>query len=424
MPQEEAIYSDVIISWLGAIGVWGYVNFVLHNRTGSTLERNTLFLLYCALALLIVRGFEWLLGWEWIGYVRYLPTALLPLAVVLFGESLMRRHVNLPMKVYVAAGTVVFVLLALLNQLGGRQALLSALAFYELSVIVITGWMVWRTDRSRLTSSESRLIAAVFVAAMVSVPLILTDFRDVFSWIPRRFGSAAPLILVYVLVRLHHRADTVATVFREVVGVFARAAVTALSFMAISGNLVAVEFLQFLPLSLILVLVFTIFYRLKAVSVENRGVSFLQWLLHAKMSSFGAFVASLRRLPLTREHLLLPESGLRDYDAGRLLAYLDRERRILSLTQLRQQAAAGSGAREVAEELVSLLEKHGMSHVGLAGRRPASLLLLNSPLVPGPHFEEVKVNVVLKLCRVLQRIDGGREESADRGDRPMAAPGA
>lgn len=424
MPQQEAIYSDVIITWLGAIGVWAYVNFVLHNRTHSTLERNTLFLLYCALALLIVRGFHWLFDWEWMGYVRYLPTALLPLAVVLFGESLMRRHVNLPMKLYVAAGTVVFVSLALLDLLRGQQAPLASLAAFELSVIVLTGWMVWRTDRSRLTSSESRLIAGVFVAAMVSVPLILTDYRDVFDWIPRRFGAAAPLILVYVLVRLHHRADTVATVFREVIGVFARASVVALSFMAISGNLVAAEFLQFLPLSLILVLVFTIFYRLKAVSVENRGVSFLQWLLHAKMSSFGAFVTSLRRLPLTREHLLLLEPDLRDYDVRRLLAYLDKERRILSLTQLRQQAAGESGVREVAEELVNLLERHDMSHVGMAGRQPAGLLLLNSPLVPGSHFEEVKVNVILKLCRVLQRIDGGREEASDTGERQLVAPGA
>ncbi|MGH8631424.1 MAG: hypothetical protein ACREU7_11770 [Burkholderiales bacterium] len=424
MPEEEALYSDVIITWLGAAGVWGYVNFVLHNRTSSTLERNTLFLLYCALALLIVRGFQWLLAWPWLTYIRYLPVALLPLAVVLFGESLMRRHINLPMKVYVAAGTVVFVFLALFDLLREQRALLVSLAVFELSVIVLTGWMVWRTERSKLTSSESRLIGAVFVAAMVSVPLILTDYRDVFSWIPRRFGSAAPLILVYVLVRLHHRADTVATVFREVIGMFVRASVVALSFMAISGNLVAREFLEFLPLSLVLVLVFTIFYRLKAVSVENRGVSFLQWLLHAKMSSFGSFVNSLRRLPLMREHLLLLETDLRDYDVQRLLAYLGKERRILSLTQLRQQAASESRGREVAEELVSLLEKHGMSHVGLASRQPASLLLLNSPLVPGAHFEEVKVNVILKLCRVLQRTDSGREELTDTGERQLVAPGA
>jgi hypothetical protein len=356
--------------------------------------------------------------------MRYVPTALVPLAVVLFGESLMRRHVNLPMKIYVAAGTIIFVPIALLDLLRSRPSLLVSLAVFELSVILLTGWMVWRTDRSRLTSSETRLIGAVFVAAMVAVPLIFTDYRDVFTWIPRRFGSAAPLILVYVLVRLHHRADTVATVFREVIGMFVRASMVALSFMAISGNLVAGEFLQFLPLSLVLVLVFTIFYRLKAVSVENRGVSFLQWLLHAKMSSFGAFVTSLRRLPLTREHLLLLEPDLRDYDVRRLLTYLDKERRILSLTQLRQQAAGESGAREVAEELVSLLEKHGMSHIGMAGRQPASLLMLNSPLVPGSHFEEVKVNVILKLCRVLQRIDGGREESSDAGERQLVAPGA
>ena len=206
MLHDEALYSDVIITWLGAAGVWGYVSFVLKNRTGSVLERNTLFLLYCALALLVVRGVQWLFAWPWLTYLRYVPTALLPLAIVLFGESLMRRHMHLQMKLYVAVGTVVFVLLALFDLLRGHPALLAALAAYELSVILLTALLVWRTDRAWLTSSESRLIGALFVAAVVSVPLILTDYRDVLTWIPRRFGSAAPLVLVYVLVRQIGRA--------------------------------------------------------------------------------------------------------------------------------------------------------------------------------------------------------------------------
>jgi hypothetical protein len=424
MPHDEALYSDVIITWVGAAGVWGYVSFVLNNRTRSALERNTLVLLHCALVLLVVRGFQWLFAWPWLAYVRYVPTALLPLAVVLFGESLMRRHMNLQMKLYVAAGTVVFVLLAVFDLLRGQPVLLAALASYEVSVILLTGLIVWRTDRTSLTKSESRLIGAMFVAAVVSVPLILTDYRDVLTWIPRRFGSAAPLVLVYVLVRLHHREDTIGRVFREVIGMFVQASLVALSFMAISSNLAVDEFLQFLPLALVLVFVFTIFYRLKAVSVESRGVSFLQWLLHAKMSGLQSFLTSLRRLPETREHVLLQESELKSYDAERILAYLDRERRILSLAHLRQKAAADLPGREVAEQLVNLLERQGMSHLGLTGRRPATLLLLNSPLLPGAHFEEVKINVILKLCRVLHRVERPRAEASDSGPQALAAPGA
>jgi hypothetical protein len=424
MPHDEALYSDVIITWLGAGGVWGYVSFVLNNRTRSALERNTLFLLYCALALLALRGLQWLFAWPWLTYVRYVPTALLPLAIVLFGESLMRRHMNLNMKLYVAAGTVVFVFLALFDLLRGHPALLVALASYELSVILLTALLVWRTDRTWLTASESRLIGALFVAAVVSVPLILTDYRDVLTWIPRRFGSAAPLVLVYVLVRLHHRQDTIGRVFREVIGMFVQASLVALSFMAISSNLAVDEFFEFFPLSLVLVLVFTIVYRLKAVSVESRGVSFLQWLLHAKMSGLQSFLTSLRRLPATREHVLLREPELKGYDVERILAYLDRERRILSLSQLRQQAAADLPGREVAEQLVNLLERQGMSHLGLTARRPATLLLLNSPLLPGAHLEEVKVNVILKLCRVLQRVERPRDEAGDSGPPALAAPGS
>ena len=96
MAPDEAVYSDVIITWLGAAGVWAYLRFVHRHRTGSTLERNTQLLLYCGFVLLILRGFYWLFGWDWLTSLRFLPTSLLPLTMTLFGESLMRRHVPMP----------------------------------------------------------------------------------------------------------------------------------------------------------------------------------------------------------------------------------------------------------------------------------------------------------------------------------------
>ena len=70
MAHDEAVYSDVIITWLGATGVWAYLRFVHRHRTGSTLERNTLLLLYCGFVLLTVRGFYWLFGWGWLASLR------------------------------------------------------------------------------------------------------------------------------------------------------------------------------------------------------------------------------------------------------------------------------------------------------------------------------------------------------------------
>jgi hypothetical protein len=167
--------------------------------------------------------------------------------------------------------------------------------------------------------------------------------------------------------------------------------------------------------------VFTIFYRVKAVAVESRGASFLQWLLHAKMTSLESFVQSLRYLPLTQENVLLRAEDLARYDAAAIIQYLGAERRVLSLTVLRERAQSQeSGSAEVFEQLVDILERYGMSHIGLASGKPPVLLLFNSPLIPGAHFDEIKINLILKLCRILPQAP--KAEEAPRQDAGSATP--
>jgi hypothetical protein len=230
----------------------------------------------------------------------------------------------------------------------------------------------------------------------------VTDFREELTWIPRRLGAAGALGFVYVFLRLSNRSDTGAVVVGEFLQMFLRSAMVAASFMAISSRLTLSGFLEFFPLSLAFVLVFTIFYRLKAIGVENRGVSFLNWLLLAKFTSLDAFASSLRHLPLTQESMLLREPDLRSYDGAAIARYLASERRMTRLSAMRSRVAAGaSGPHEAAEHLVDVLEKHGMSHVGLVSAKPLVLLTANCPLIPGTHLEEIKLNVVLRLARLL-----------------------
>lgn len=410
MEYNEAVYSDIIITWLGAAGVWGYLNFVHHHRTGGALERNTLLLLYCTFALMTLRGFYWLLRYPWLDYLRFLPTVALPLVIVLFAESIVRRHVSLPMKIYAASGTVFFGLMALIGQLHAGKTVVIAFLCFEVSIIIAMAWMVWRADQTKLTTLEIRLNNAIFVSAMFAVPLVITDFREELTWIPRRLGAAGALIFVYVLVRMNYRVDTRIIVFNEVLNIFLRASIMALSFMAITDNLTAREFFEFFPLSLMFVLVFTIFYRVKAVAVESRGASFLQWLLRAKMTSLENLVQSLRHLPLTQENVLLHMEDLARYDAAAIIRYLGAERRVLSLTTLRERAESQeSGSTEIFEQLVDILERYGMSHIGLARLKPSALLLFNSPLIPGAHFDEIKINLILKLCRILPQAPKAKE---------------
>jgi hypothetical protein len=379
---------------------------------------------YAVVALLHIRarelrGFYWLLRYPGSITCAFFP-AVLPLVIVLFAESIVRRHVSLPMKIYAAGGTVFFVLMALIGQLHAARPWWLPFCF-EVSIIVAMAWTVWRADQTKLTTLEIRLNNAIFVSAMFAVPLVITDFREELTWIPRRLGAAGALIFVYVLVRMSYRVDTRIIVFNEVLNIFLRASIMALSFMAITDNLTAREFFEFFPLSLMFVLVFTIFYRVKAVAVESRGASFLQWLLHAKMTSLESFVQSLRHLALTQENVLLRMEDLARYDIAAIIQYLSAERRVLSLTMLRGRTKSQeSGSAEIFEQLADILERYGMSHIGLASAKVPALLLFNSPLIPGAHFDEIKINLILKLCRILPQAPKAKQ--APRRDASSATP--
>jgi hypothetical protein len=401
MNANEQLYSDVLISWLGAAGVWGYVNFIHHHRTGSQLERNTLFLLYCMFALMFVRGFDWLFHHPVLGYVRFFPTVVLPLAITLFAESLMRRHVGIALKIYVAAGTVFFVAAALTDHVRVNPPVLIGFLVFEVSVILLMALDARRASETVLTAAEARLKNAVVVAALVAAPLVVTDFREELTWIPRRLGAAGALAFVYVFIRFSNRTDTGTVVIAEFMQMMLRAAIVALSFMAIASRLSVRDFFEFFPLALVFVMVFTIFYRLKAIGVENRGASFLSWLMHAKFASLDAYATSLRRLPLMQENIVLKQADLPGYDCAVITRYLTAERRMTSLSALRRTASRSAQAREAAEQLVDILERHGMSHVGLVSQAPLVLLAANCPLIAGSHLEEVKLNVALRLARLV-----------------------
>ena len=80
MPSELSgrDIADIFVTWTAALGVFSYVAYLHRGRIRSTLEKRTLFLLYCAGTLFLFRGFFWRIT------NRYLLRSFHPLAVFYF----------------------------------------------------------------------------------------------------------------------------------------------------------------------------------------------------------------------------------------------------------------------------------------------------------------------------------------------------
>src|SRR5689334_12000029 len=119
MPHGDGrgVLAEALVSWVSIYGVINALRVYRKQAARSRLERCAVFLLYALGALLLVRGFFWLSGSRLLGSLTYLCGTLVTLAVALYVEALLRRHLALGVKLLVLIGTVVFGVAALAGRL-------------------------------------------------------------------------------------------------------------------------------------------------------------------------------------------------------------------------------------------------------------------------------------------------------------------
>ncbi len=397
--------TDIFVTWAAAFGVLAYATHLGRGRTRSTLESRTLFLLYCAGALFLVRGFYWLNDEKpLLGMLTFAPVTLFPLASTLFVEALLRRHLHILLKLYIAVGTIAFLYADLFARLVSRTDLLLGLLLFQVSTLAALTVQVVMRDRRQLSAAENRFIDVIAAASVALIPLTVTDYRKVFTWISvPRMGGIAGLLFIYALMKPGGDTRPIRAVGLEGLGLVARGMIVAIVLILALGRADGASFADALAIALAAILTTIVLERLRALQLESREASFLHWLLRADTRSFEGLIGSLRDLPLTEEHVTLKGADLEDYDSAAISRMFAEGSAVLSLSSLRHEIAVrGETAAEAMEELVDILEKYDMTHVALLCRQPPTLLLLNLPLV-GTQLHETQMLLIQKQFRLLER---------------------
>jgi hypothetical protein len=398
--------TDLFVTWAAAFGVFAYALYLRQTRLRSTLESRALFLLYCTGTLFLVRGFYWLSDeHSLLGVLTFVPITLFPLACTLFVEALLRRHVSLLLKLYVAVGTVSFLALDLFDRrLPFSFDLLIGMLTFLVSTLAALTYVILRRDRGDLSAAENRLVDAVAAGCVALIPLVFTDYRKVVTWIPLpRMSGIAALLFVNALMRPPNEVRPRRALAWEAFGLVARAAIISVTWIVVAGVVTLPSFVDSLAVALAALLVTVIVERLNALRSENRDASFLHWLLRADTRSADALLGSLRDLPLTEEHITVKGKDLEPYDARAISALFDSGGAVLSLTSLRHQIATRAGSvPQAVEELVHILERYEMTHAALVCHEPATLLLLNLPPVDTQLYE-MQVRLIQKHFRLLEQ---------------------
>jgi hypothetical protein len=401
--ETPAESIDVLVTWIGAGALLRYRIALGRRRERSVLERRTGFLISAIALLLLIRGFSWLdPETRWLGIAMLLPATLLPLAMTLFVEGLLRRHVPHRIKwlaviaTTVSAVTVIVLGASHASDTRANHVLLVAL----LGTMGVLGVLVARRDRGSLSRSENGLVQSCLAVTLISLPLVATDFRFDLGWPMPRLGTIGALLFCYTLLRRPQEHVRLVWWVRDVSRLLLRAGVVCLLLLVALRTAPRDLLAPLFVLATALVLAVAIADRLNQASASRTEVALLRWLARPPANSLHGFVRELHHLALTADALVVGANDLAPYDHDALRAALGTGRPVHSLPRLREERAVRTErhaeAARGADQLTDLLERTEMTHVGLLSSRPLCLLLANIPELPGAADAELALGAVLR----------------------------
>lgn len=401
--ETPAESVDVLVTWVGAATLLRYRIALGRRRQRSALERRTGFLISCIALLLLLRGFSWLQPQvRWLGIAMLLPATLLPLAMTLFTEGLLRRHVprwtkRLAVGLSVTAAATTIVLgMAHTSDARVTYVLLGAL----LTMMGVLGVLLARRDRSSLSRSENGLVRACLLVTLVSLPLVATDFRLDIGWPMSRLGTLGPLLFCYTLLRRPQEHARVLWWARDVGRLLLRAGVVCVLLFVALRTAPRELLLPLFVLATALVIAAAIVDRLAQANASGTEAALLRWLSRPPATTLQSFVRELHHLPLTADALVIEQRDLAMYDYAALCAALGTGRPVHSLARLREERVVSDEGRveaaRGADQLTDLLERAEMTHVALLTTAPLRLLLANIPELPGAADAELALGAVVR----------------------------
>lgn len=390
---------DVLVTWVGAAALLRYRIALHRRRERSALERRTGFLVSAIALLLLLRGLSWLRpDLQWLGAAMLVPAGLLPLAMTLFTEGLLRRHVARWIKWLAVCATLLSLTVTFVTAIAAANDRLRSLVLLVALMVTMTvlGTALARRDRRTLSHSENALVRACLLVTLLGLPLVATDFRFATGWPPARLGTIAALLFCYTLLgrpqEQMHLSRWAADIGRLSLRAVLVSALLLLAIRNVPPSLIPSLFV----LATAIVFALAIADRLFDGRAARAETALLRWLARPAPATLQAFARELRHLPLTADALLLAADDLAPYDHDALRTALGGSRPVHSLARLREERAAAGVRARGADQLTDLLERTEMTHVALLSERPIRLLLANVPELPGADDAELALAAVLR----------------------------
>lgn len=389
----------IVELYLSCVAVAGLlmVQVILMRRDPwDTINRRFLFAIRVTAALFIGRILIIATGIAAFRIIILLAAALIPLAVLLLTEGLLRRHAPSLIKGVIAGGAVVFGLLSFWYAGSIDPARLAGLLLFQMVGYGCAAWLILLRDKSSLTLSENRVVTRLGLSLLVLAPASLSDF--LFQWwgVPVQLSALAVLILCWLAIGLAKPGDG-HRVSMLSIGVIIAAALLLGQVLAVLLQADLDGRLMLLALVFATLLSVVIFNDLRGILAEEHSLSILRHMATAPVMDAMAFLRDLQSHPLVEGAAIVSLDDLRDLDPAVLKG-------IFKTAPVLRKSAPPALDPEAEEHVTHLFDRYAATHIMLVSEQPRLLIALSMPSLSSSPSLEMELQVLQRFSFLISQV--------------------
>ena len=385
--------TDIFLSLAALFGLGVLHRTITSRDADDPINRRFLFGIRVTMLLFAGRALVGLTGGTGFRALIMLGAALIPLAVILLAEGLLRRHAHPVVKLTVTLGTLVFAVLAFVPAGLHEAWWVWGLLVFQVAAFGAAGWMIGTRDRGSLSHAENRMAVRLGLSLVLLIPLVAADFLIVQVGLPVQVSPLAVLVLCWLAISLGRAQSGGAALVAFCVVVLA--ALLAGGFVSFLARFDFDAAVQAMAISLATILTATIYNDASALRAEARSLSLLRYLAEGGDDAVD-FLRGLQAHPLVDGAVLVDAAALADLDGGVLV------RVFAAAPVLRRASPPNLGGAED-DHIAHLFDRYAATHMILARQEPLLLIALSLPGLAASPVAEMELQAVQRMAVLLQR---------------------
>jgi hypothetical protein len=389
--MTSLLAADSIVSICGALGLFVAIATVRRRDPTGPLTQRITFALGLVAALFLIRGASWWANSDGLERLALCLASILPLAALVLTESVLRRHAPEAMKVAVSAGAILLAIAALFDVHRLLPATGWLLASFQLATFAACAMMIFLRQHDSLAAVENFGLVRLAVGGLIVVPFLLSDYRDLFPFVPVKLGALGSLLIVTTMLfegeEARQRSFLLLGV--RIFGGLVLGGATAF----IEKDVSSADIVRFAAITVSGVLVIGLVVDLTRSALISLAPGLLASIAVSPAAGRGALLEQLSKHPLFATAQRLRTSALVDYDPPILSPALDG-RSVLRQADYPWQLSATNPA---AERLFALMATYSASHLVVIENEPLDLLLLSVPVVSADPATETALLLVRRI---------------------------